>query len=131
MYTIFNMVQVILDKNSIYKFQDIWRIFTRVYTNGQTECINTFHLLCKCWKENQIDSLRVYFNLESINGVRICLIYFLKKIIHINRRRYSFCKKFRLPEFTHFAIRWLWFDYFCKMSGVCLRVCVTKMVWRL
>ena len=52
-YAIFNTVHAMSDINTIYQFQDIRRIFTRVraWTNGrtdrQTECINTFQL---CWK---------------------------------------------------------------------------------
>ena len=37
--TIFNTVHVILDMNNIFKFQNIWRIFTRVRAcaDGQTD----------------------------------------------------------------------------------------------
>ena len=53
MYAIFNLVHAISDMSNIFKFQNVWRIFTRVRacTDGQlerqTECINTFQL---CWK---------------------------------------------------------------------------------
>ena len=49
MYTIFNTVHNMSDINNIHQFQDIWRIFKRVWarTDRQTECINTFQL---CWK---------------------------------------------------------------------------------
>ena len=59
-YTIFNTVHTILDMSNIFKFQNIWRIFTRIractdgqtdrqvdrQTDRQTECINNFQL---CW----------------------------------------------------------------------------------
>ena len=50
-YTTFNMVHTITDRNNMYKFQDIWRTFTivKACSDGQTdtqtdreiECINT------------------------------------------------------------------------------------------
>ena len=48
MHTIFNTKHSTGDLNSIYQFQDIWRILTRswIWTNAQTyrqtECTNTF-----------------------------------------------------------------------------------------
>ena len=70
-------VHAMSDMNSIYQFQDIWRIFTRVIECGQrqthrqrqTECINTFKL---CWKvlksEAWVWLARVrYFLKQSLN----------------------------------------------------------------
>ena len=53
-HTIFNIFRVISDIYGTHKFQDIWRIFTRVKAciNRQSECINTYKLCWKMFKTN-------------------------------------------------------------------------------
>ena len=58
-YTIFNTVHAMSDKNNIYQFQDITKIFTRVraWTDGQTdkqtECIKHFSTLLESVNKNR------------------------------------------------------------------------------
>ena len=75
-YTIFNTVHAVSDMSNIFKFQDIWRIFTRVractdgqtdgQTDRQTECINTFQLYWKMLKKKERKSLKIkYFSTNT------------------------------------------------------------------
>ena len=72
-HTIFNTVHDVLNTNDTFKFQDIWRKFTRVRactdrrTDKQTECI-----LQLCWKV--LKKAEVIF-LQQSKRVMKCLSY--------------------------------------------------------